>query len=286
MRTPRPQSKSRSPGPRAHQGRRPGALGIGQRTTTAEDDRLHRVASWIVDAAHPRGRGHGRLSACRCYHAARARRRGGALVSKWSEDDVRALLGELGQHGFGGINPDEEQLRSLLRSGEDGPLQFVNLLSYRARAAYPDGHELASRRSHRRRGLRPLRGGGAGPRRAARGRAHALQRRGPGPDRPHRALGPDRRHAVSRDRRLHRHDPGPGLSGAAWSTATPAWPRRPSSSPAPCSDLVTHPGCGHEPDAHDPTCSGAPERPGDHGAPVERAPSFNCTCRGNGGRIQ
>ena len=65
-------------------------------------------------------------------------------MSKWSEDDVRALLGELGQHGFGGINPDEEQLRSLLRSGEDGPLQFVNLLSYRARAAYPDGHELAS----------------------------------------------------------------------------------------------------------------------------------------------
>ena len=64
-------------------------------------------------------------------------------MSKWSEVDVRALLGELGQHGFGGINPDEEQLRSLLRSGEDGPLQFVNLLSYRARAAYPDGHELA-----------------------------------------------------------------------------------------------------------------------------------------------
>jgi uncharacterized protein (DUF1330 family) len=65
-------------------------------------------------------------------------------VSKWSEDYMGALLGEVGQHGFGGINPDEEQLRSLLRSGEDGPLQFVNLLSYRARAVYPDGHELAS----------------------------------------------------------------------------------------------------------------------------------------------
>jgi uncharacterized protein (DUF1330 family) len=65
-------------------------------------------------------------------------------VSQWNEEDVRALLGELGQHGFGGLNPDEEQLRSLLHSGEDGPLQFVNLLSYRAHAAYPAGHALAS----------------------------------------------------------------------------------------------------------------------------------------------
>ncbi len=65
-------------------------------------------------------------------------------MSHWDDEDVGALLGELGAHGFGGINPDEEQLRSLLQSGEDGPLQFVNLLSYRARASYPDGHELAS----------------------------------------------------------------------------------------------------------------------------------------------
>ena len=65
-------------------------------------------------------------------------------MSQWNEQDVRALLAEVGQHGFGGINPDEDQMRSLLHSGEAGPLQFVNLLSYRARAAYPDGHELAS----------------------------------------------------------------------------------------------------------------------------------------------
>lgn len=65
-------------------------------------------------------------------------------MSQWNEEDVRALFDELGEHGFGGINPDEEQLRSLLRSGEDGPLQFVNLLSYRAQAEYPEGHELAS----------------------------------------------------------------------------------------------------------------------------------------------
>jgi hypothetical protein len=65
-------------------------------------------------------------------------------VSQWNDEDVRALLDELGEHGFGGINPDEEQLRSLLRSGEDGPLQFSNLLSYRARAVYPEGHELVT----------------------------------------------------------------------------------------------------------------------------------------------
>jgi uncharacterized protein (DUF1330 family) len=64
-------------------------------------------------------------------------------MSQWSEKDVAALVGELGPHGFGGINPDEEQLRTLLVSGEGGPLQFVNLLSYRAAARYPEGHELA-----------------------------------------------------------------------------------------------------------------------------------------------
>ena len=77
-------------------------------------------------------------------------------MSQWSEDDVRALLGELGQHGFGGLNPDEEQLRSLLRSGEEGPLQFVNLLSYRAHAAYPAGHALAVDQVVRRGGVLTL----------------------------------------------------------------------------------------------------------------------------------
>jgi uncharacterized protein (DUF1330 family) len=60
-----------------------------------------------------------------------------------SEDDIAALLGELGSHGVGGINPDEAQLRALLNSDEAGPLQFVNLLSYYADARYPEGHALA-----------------------------------------------------------------------------------------------------------------------------------------------
>lgn len=64
-------------------------------------------------------------------------------MPQWSEGDVTALLRELGSHGFGGINPDEQQLRSLLTSDEKGPLQFVNLLSYHALARYPEGHELA-----------------------------------------------------------------------------------------------------------------------------------------------
>ena len=64
-------------------------------------------------------------------------------MAQWSEEEVGALIRELGAHGFGGINPGEDQLRELLASGEDGPLQFVNLLSYRAAARYPKGHELA-----------------------------------------------------------------------------------------------------------------------------------------------
>jgi uncharacterized protein (DUF1330 family) len=64
-------------------------------------------------------------------------------VSPWSDEEVAVLLRELGSHGFGGINPDEGQLRTLLESSGDGPLQFVNLLSYRSEAQYPEGHELA-----------------------------------------------------------------------------------------------------------------------------------------------
>jgi uncharacterized protein (DUF1330 family) len=64
-------------------------------------------------------------------------------VSSWSEEDITALLAELGSHGMGGINPDAQQLRTLLSSDADGPLQFVNLLSYRVEAQYPEGHELA-----------------------------------------------------------------------------------------------------------------------------------------------
>jgi uncharacterized protein (DUF1330 family) len=64
-------------------------------------------------------------------------------MSQRSEQDVAALLHELGAHGFGGINPDEQQMRALLASDEAGPLQFVNLLAYHAEARYPQDHELA-----------------------------------------------------------------------------------------------------------------------------------------------
>ncbi len=61
----------------------------------------------------------------------------------WRDDEITALVAELALHGLGGINPDEMQLRALLGGGQDGPLQFVNLLAYHAVAAYPEGHELA-----------------------------------------------------------------------------------------------------------------------------------------------
>lgn len=65
-------------------------------------------------------------------------------MGAWTDDQVEALVAELGVHVFGGINPDRAQLRSLLQSGHEGPLQFVNLLAYRDEALYPDGHELAT----------------------------------------------------------------------------------------------------------------------------------------------
>jgi len=64
-------------------------------------------------------------------------------MSERNEERVAALLRELGSHGFGGINPDEQQLRALLASDEAGPLHFVNLLAYYAEARYPESHELA-----------------------------------------------------------------------------------------------------------------------------------------------
>lgn len=64
-------------------------------------------------------------------------------MSSWGESETGALFTELGSHALGGINPEEQQLRALLESDLGGPLHFVNLLSYRAEAQYPDGHELA-----------------------------------------------------------------------------------------------------------------------------------------------
>ena len=65
-------------------------------------------------------------------------------MTKRSEDQINTLLHELGGHGAGGLNPDAERLHALLAADRRGPLQFVNLLAYRADARYPDGHELAA----------------------------------------------------------------------------------------------------------------------------------------------
>lgn len=67
-------------------------------------------------------------------------------MKRRSEDEIEAFLRQLGQHHAGGLNPDVEQLRTLIAAGHHGPLQFVNLLAYREYAQYPDGHELAENR--------------------------------------------------------------------------------------------------------------------------------------------
>jgi uncharacterized protein (DUF1330 family) len=61
-----------------------------------------------------------------------------------NEEEVAALIGHLGEHGPGGINPDEGQLRALLAIDGSRPLQFVNLLAYHRLATYPAEHELAA----------------------------------------------------------------------------------------------------------------------------------------------
>jgi uncharacterized protein (DUF1330 family) len=64
-------------------------------------------------------------------------------VPNRSEDAITALIGQVGEHGPGGINPDHGQLRALLAIDGTGPLQFVNLLAYHRQAVYPADHELA-----------------------------------------------------------------------------------------------------------------------------------------------
>lgn len=56
------------------------------------------------------------------------------------DDRVRTLLEEAQRVG-GGIDPDADQLRALLGSGLEGPLQFLNLLEFYDEARYPLGHE-------------------------------------------------------------------------------------------------------------------------------------------------
>jgi uncharacterized protein (DUF1330 family) len=64
-------------------------------------------------------------------------------VARRGAEELEALVATLDGQGAGGINPDAEHLRALVRANRDGPLQFVNLLAYYDVARYPEGHELA-----------------------------------------------------------------------------------------------------------------------------------------------
>jgi uncharacterized protein (DUF1330 family) len=63
-------------------------------------------------------------------------------VTRRTAAELDALLADLGRHGLGGLNPDAEQLRELVATDREGPLQFLNLLGYHQVARYPEGHEL------------------------------------------------------------------------------------------------------------------------------------------------
>jgi uncharacterized protein (DUF1330 family) len=66
-------------------------------------------------------------------------------VTTRSESEIETLVDEISRHGLSGINPDAEQIRTLVEADRDGPLQFLNLLAYHERAQYPADHELAGK---------------------------------------------------------------------------------------------------------------------------------------------
>jgi uncharacterized protein (DUF1330 family) len=53
------------------------------------------------------------------------------------------------------VHPDAEQVAALQRPGADGPIVMLNLLKFRARAAYPDGRadEVSGREAFARYGM-------------------------------------------------------------------------------------------------------------------------------------
>lgn len=59
-----------------------------------------------------------------------------------SAEEIEQVMAELGPPGSG-IHPSEEQLRALLADEREGLVHYLNLLRFRERAAYPEGHELA-----------------------------------------------------------------------------------------------------------------------------------------------
>lgn len=60
--------------------------------------------------------------------------------------DIDEVLKEALKYGIGGIHPDAEQLKALIEGNPEGPLEFVNLLSFYPEARYPEGHAFAERK--------------------------------------------------------------------------------------------------------------------------------------------
>ena len=81
---------------------------------------------------------------CRAMSSQRARG-SGTDFGRWSWI-IDEVLREALKHGIGGIHPDEEQLRTLVANNPDGPLEFVNPLSFYPEARYLEGHEFAERK--------------------------------------------------------------------------------------------------------------------------------------------
>src|ERR1700722_8805225 len=104
MRTPRPQSKSRSPALVRTRVAGPARAGSGSGLPLPR--MMVCMGCLQVASARRTEKGAATGGVTTVATMPRAQRRGGGLVAQWNDEDVGALLGELGAHGFGGINPD------------------------------------------------------------------------------------------------------------------------------------------------------------------------------------
>ena len=153
-----------------------------------------------------------------------------------NEEDVATLRGSWGRAARR-HQPRREQLQVAAESGEAGPLQFVNLLSYRS-APLPGGHELAGAGLSGADAyvvtvrLRSTTWCGGVARSSSTTTCCRSSSARPAP-------WDQIVHAVPGGGYVHRRDPGPGLPGGPC-PRDPAWPRRPSWSPGRFSIAPAH----------------------------------------------
>lgn len=60
-----------------------------------------------------------------------------------NSEEIESAIKHIMAHAQGALDPSADQLRTLLSGNLEGPFHFVNLLSFRSAATYPETHNLA-----------------------------------------------------------------------------------------------------------------------------------------------